>query len=121
MKKSLAFYLILIGVVLAVMIYIQIFRATQSEVDDLCKIAAQKYPGDKVEALIKYLNDEQETLNPTDFNRFCWALGELRDKRALPTLEKLMLKPNIDKYEIKKAIKKITGKIPNPYFWRKFF
>jgi hypothetical protein len=53
-----------------------------------------------------------------------FALGELCDKKALPILEALYSGGLCDhsrfvcQYEVKKAVKKIKGEIPNPYFWR---
>ena len=53
-----------------------------------------------------------------------WALGELRDRRALPVLRRLLEtqagdKPGgISRYEVDKAIRKIEGEIRDPYFWK---
>ena len=44
------------------------------------------FPGDRIEALISVVNCE--TCNLSDRNSAVWALGQLRDKRALPVLYK---------------------------------
>lgn len=56
-------------------------------------------------------------------NRVIWVMGELRDPRVLATLEGLCLFEECDhdrfvcQREVRKAIRKIEGKTPNPYFW----
>jgi hypothetical protein len=48
--------------------------------------AMQHHPGERVEALICYVEDPNHRLQ--DRNRAVWALGQLGDRRALPTLRK---------------------------------
>jgi hypothetical protein len=48
--------------------------------------ATQQYPGDRVEALMTYVNSENHSFRQR--NHAVWALGQIGDERALPTLEK---------------------------------
>jgi hypothetical protein len=111
------FYAGLIGLVVLLLAYGGISFWVQSELDTICAKARQKYPGDNVDALIVYLNSEN--LKSKEIHRVIWALGELRNKRALTTLKALLPNEHINQYELQKAIKKIEGETPNPYFWRK--
>lgn len=84
--------------------------------------AGSLYPGDTVQALIAYL--ESSSHSPQDKNHMVWTLGELRDPRALPVLHRLLEtlagdEPGgMSRYEVDKAIRKIEGKIRDPYFWK---
>lgn len=111
--------LIVIGCI--IILFAGISSGVSAEIDAICEEACAKYPGTKVEALITYLKKTKELRKK---NQAIWALGELRDKKALPILETLYTGAPCDhsryvcQYEVKKAIKKIKGEIPNPYFWR---
>lgn len=48
--------------------------------------AMQQYDGDRVEALMQYVDDSSHSYR--DRNRAIWALGQLGDDRALPTVKK---------------------------------
>jgi hypothetical protein len=48
--------------------------------------AAREFRGDRVEALMAYVESDRHTL--AERNRAVWALGQLRDRRALPVLER---------------------------------
>jgi HEAT repeat protein len=109
-------YGVLIVLVIILAAFAGISYVVQGEIDTMCAKALEKYPGDKVEALITYLNAESPGYR--ERHRVVWTLGELRDDRALPTLRSLLKNKQYDQYEVEKAIKKITGEIPNPYFWR---
>jgi hypothetical protein len=50
-------------------------------------LARERHPGDRVEALMRYVEDTRHPLR--DRNRAVWALGQLGDRRALPGLRKL--------------------------------
>ncbi len=94
----------------------------ETAISAMCARASREFPGDRVEMLIAYVSTDTHT--PREKNRAVWVLGELRDTRALPALEVLLTGRPCDhdrevcQYEVKKAIKKIDGEIPNPYFWR---
>jgi hypothetical protein len=57
-------------------------------------------------------------------NRVVWALGEIRDSRALPALRDLETDGTCDhgsrvcQYEVRKAVDKISGEVPEPYPWK---
>ena len=85
-------------------------------VKKVCAEAAQKYPGDKVEALMMSVETEEHGYDAHRYsvnNHAFWALGQLGDKRALPFLKKLSTgqpcdhETNICQGEIKEAIDKL--------------
>ena len=85
--------------------------------------AMAQFKGDKVEALIALVNCEECSLK--DRNMAVWALGQLRDKRALPALYKYRTGKRCDhqrmicQYEIAKAIKWTEGNsYMLPQVWR---
>jgi HEAT repeat protein len=57
-----------------------------SGVQGASKAALADRPGDRVSALMAYLESPTHTLR--ERNRAIWALGQLGDARALPVLEK---------------------------------
>ena len=85
-------------------------------VKKVCRAATQKYPGDKVEALMMSVETEEYGYNAHRYsvnNHAFWALGQLGDKRALPFLKKLATdqpcdhETNLCQGEIQKAIHKL--------------
>jgi hypothetical protein len=87
----------------------------QSGLDERCDIAQSKYPhpGDDVAAMLEYVQSNSNTL--IDRNSVVWALGQARDSRALPVLERFYTgkKCNHRLYlcqsELKKAIELCKG------------
>jgi hypothetical protein len=73
-----------------------------------------QYPGDRVEALCALVACGSCSL--TDRNHAVWALGQLRDRRALPILEKYYTGQECNhsldlcQYEIRKAVKAIKSR-----------
>lgn len=59
----------------------------RADVNKIADSAIEKYPGDRIEAMICLLKDENQDLRTK--NHAIWALGQLRDKRALTTLKSL--------------------------------
>lgn len=57
-----------------------------SGVRDATAIALQQYEGDRVDALIQYVEAPTHTLR--ERNHAVWALGQLGDSRALPTVQR---------------------------------
>lgn len=85
--------------------------------------ATAQFRGDRIEALISLVNCE--TCNLPDRNSAVWALGQLRDQRALPTLYKYRTgKPcnhrtSMCQHEIAKAVKWTEGNAYMfPQVWR---
>lgn len=58
----------------------------RSSVKEMSTEATKQYPGDRVEALIAYVDSENHSLRQR--NRAVWVLGQIGDERALPVLEK---------------------------------
>ena len=56
----------------------------RSSVREISAQAIEQYPGDRIEALITYVDSENKSLRQR--NRAVWALGQIGDKRALPVL-----------------------------------
>ena len=75
--------------------------------------ALRDQPGDRVLALVAYVESPAHTLR--DRNRAVWALGRLGDARALPILQKHFTGAKCDharrlcQYELRKAIKLCSG------------
>ena len=95
-------------------------------VKKVCRAATQKYPGDKVEALMMSVETKEYGYNAHRYsanNRVFWALGQLGDQRALPSLRKLLTgepcdhETNLCQGEIKEAIQKLER---NPFNLPKF-
>lgn len=82
----------------------------QSDLVKRCTVAQAAHPhsGDHVAALLDYVQSDLHTLEKR--NRAVWALGQTRDSRALPILEKYLSGEDCDhaatlcQSEIKKAI-----------------
>lgn len=82
----------------------------------IAAMAQRRHSPDNVEALLNYLRSAAGTKRVR--NIAVWALGELHAQEAKEFLYSLKGNKNFDQYEVEKAIKKIEGKIPKP-FWRK--
>ncbi|UCG52919.1 MAG: hypothetical protein JSW58_05005 [Candidatus Latescibacterota bacterium] len=86
--------------------------------------AQAEFPGNRIDALLSYLDSNDVSLR--EQNRVIWVLGELRDSKALEDLRALNASETCDhdkfvcQREVHKAIRKITGETPNPYFWQRF-
>lgn len=97
----------------------QRFRTIQS----LSEKAQEENQGSRIDALCAYLNASDVSLE--EKNQVIWVLGELRDPNAIPTLNSLATsevcdhKQYVCQTEVQKAIRKIRGDIPNPFFWQK--
>lgn len=96
----------------------------QSGLDKWCAVAQQSHPhpGDDVAALMAYVQSESHSLR--DRNYAVWALGQARDVRALPLLERYYTGQPCDhsrslcQGELAKAIKLCQDPTPNPLFIR---
>ena len=95
-----------------------------------CAMATREYPGDNVEALIKFVESDEKGYNARRYsanNHAFWALGQLGDKRALPFLKNLLTdKPcdhetNLCQGEIQEAIQKLERNGFNlpKFLWRR--
>ena len=83
--------------------------------------AMREFPGDRVEALMALVQSEQHTL--AQRNHAVWALGQLRDARALPVLQKYYTGQPCDharylcQSELKKAIRLLKSESFDPMRW----
>jgi hypothetical protein len=114
--KRVIFYGFLVGISLFTFMFIITCTFIGFDVDQRCQIAQDKHGGDCVEALITYLEDDNNSYKSR--NSAIWALGQIGDKKALPTLEKLYtgnipnrepIDSGISQYELKKAINLTSG------------
>lgn len=93
--------------------------------DSDARIAQREFPGDRVEALMQYVQSESHSLR--ERNHAVWALGRLRDARALPVLRRYYTgeKCQHDKFlcqsELRKAIDLCSGKLPGPRWLTQLF
>jgi hypothetical protein len=96
--------------------YTAVFASIHSGVTNMARSAMAQYPGDRVEALCALVDCTSCGLS--ERNHAVWALGQLRDSRALPVLQKYYTGRQCDhsadlcQYEIRKAIKAVTAKNP---------
>jgi len=83
--------------------------------------AMKEFPGDRVEALMKLVESDRHTLS--ERNHAVWALGQLRDARALPVLRKYYTGQPCDharylcQLELKKGIALCQGDNFDPLRW----
>jgi len=66
--------------------YLTACFSIRSSVKDISAEATRQFPGDRIEALITYVDSEDHGLRQRD--RAVWALGQIGDERALGALEK---------------------------------
>lgn len=94
--------------------YTALFASIHAGVADTARLAMTQYPGDRVEALCALVACESCSLS--DRNHAVWALGQLRDRRALPILERYYTGQECNhsldlcQHEIRKAVKAIKSR-----------
>ncbi len=82
---------------------------------DIAEEASAAHEGDKITALMAYVDDESHGLHRRD--KAVWALGQLGDARALPVLERFDTGESCDhsrylcQRELCKAIRKCRGAV----------
>ena len=83
MKKWLK---ILISTVLSIILILFLSSTfyVEHQVQETCELAISKYPGNRVQALIRMAESHQEC--DDEKSRALWALGQLGDEEALPYL-----------------------------------
>ena len=85
----------------------------RSSVKEISATAVRELPGDRIEALMGYVDSESYSLKQR--NHAVWALGQIGDERALATLEKFYTGGPCDhdshlcQGELQKAIKQCKG------------
>jgi hypothetical protein len=115
-----------IGLSIFVLLVIVTFSWIGYEVKSQCQKAQRDYGKDCVLSLVDLLNDENKEFRSR--NSAIWALGQMGDSRALPTLERYYtgdiperepLNKSISQYELKKAINLASGGLNiTAFFWR---
>jgi len=111
--KRAAGYGVLICFTLLLVGFVGICLSIRHSVKEISAQAVQEYPGDRVEALMTYVESEDHSLRQR--NRAVWALGQIGDTRALPVLEKFRTGRPCDhtsklcQREVGKAIKACKG------------
>ncbi|MHC4242560.1 MAG: hypothetical protein ACYS3N_13835 [Planctomycetota bacterium] len=119
----------LIVLLACVVVIISLSLWIELGVKKICGMATQKYPGDKVEALMMFVESKETSYRADIYsanNHAFWALGQLGDKRALPFLRKLVTdepcdhETNLCQGEIKEAIQKLERNQFNlpKFLWR---
>jgi hypothetical protein len=125
MKKPIGF-LVAIGISVFALFFVITCTWIGVDVKTRCQEAKKDYGGNSTEALMTLLDDENQTFR--NRNSAIWVLGQLGDSRALSVLEKYYtgyipdrepLNEVISQYELKKAIKLLSGgKNLTAIFWR---
>lgn len=120
---------VLIFLLACVVVIISLSLWIELELKEICEAATQKYPGDKIEALVMSVQTEVYGYNAHLYkanNRAIWALGQLGDKRALPFLRNFLTgqpcdhETNLCQGEIQEAIQKLERNQFNlpKFLWR---
>lgn len=117
-------FISILGVSLVLILFSYAILSWQryTTIGDVTAKAQQKFPGDRIESLIAYLNSDFTNLE--EKTQVIWVLGELRDGKAILALQALSHAGHCDhsKYvcqrELLKALRKIKGETFNPYFWQ---
>ena len=115
--------------VVFVVVIISLTLWIELELKKTCEKATQKYPGDKIEALMMSLETETYGLDTHLYKEnihIIWALGQLGDKRALPFLREFSTgetcnhETNLCQGEIQSAIEKLERNQFNlpKFLWR---
>ncbi len=119
----------LVVLLACVVVIILLSLSIELGVKKICRMATQKYPGDKVEALMMFVETKENSYRAHLYranNHAFWALAQLGDKRALPFLRKLSTgepcdhETNLCQGEIKEAIHKLERNGFNlpKFLWR---
>jgi len=108
-------YAVAVVLCLTAVVFIGTVWLIESGVRAVSEAALHDQPGDVVLALMEYVESPNHTLR--DRNRAVWALGRLRDPRALPVLKRHFTDGACDhdrllcQHELRKAIALCRGEI----------
>ena len=120
---------LLVVLLVCVVVIISFSLLVELHVKEMCEMATQKYPGDKVEALMMSVETKEYGYNAHRYktnNHIFWTLGQLGNKRALPFLRNLVTdepcdhETNLCQGEIQEAIQKLERNQFNlpKFLWR---
>ena len=84
--KKVLVYGALTCLALFLFVFVTTCWSIRSSVKEISVEATQEFRGDRIEALMSYVDSENHSLRQR--NRAVWALGQIGDERALPVLEK---------------------------------
>lgn len=96
--------------------YSAVFASIHAGVRDAARSAVTKYSGDRVQSLCTLVDCQICSL--AERNRAVWALGQLRDARALPILMKYYTRQKCNhasdlcQHELQKAVEAIQRTYP---------
>lgn len=123
--KEKLFYIVAIGISIFLLFFFITSVWIGYEVKNLCQNAKWQYSGNCTDALIAQLKDEHRGFKAR--NDAIWALGQIGNTSALPTLKSFYtgniplrepLNKSISQYELKKAIRLMSGeKNISAIFW----
>ncbi len=108
-------YGILICFTFLLVAFLCICFSIRSSVKEISAQAVRQYPGDRIDALMTYVESKNHSLRQR--NRSVWALGQIGDKRALTVLERFYTAQPCDhgsslcQHELRKAIKLCKGSL----------
>jgi len=101
-------------------LFVMVSWSIRSSVKSICAEVTQEHAGDRIEALMAYVNSDDHTLR--ERNHAVWALGQIGDERALPVLERFNTgqpcnhDTSLCQRELGRAIKLCKGGL-NPTAW----
>jgi hypothetical protein len=101
------------GLAFIIIAFFMVCLSIRSGVKEISAMAVHEYPGERVEALIAFVESTDHSLRQR--NRAVWALGQIGDKRALPVLKSFYTGGACEhdralcQYELQKAIKLCEG------------
>jgi hypothetical protein len=102
------------GLMILLVALLGLMAFIDTAVHETASAAQREFRGDEAEALIQFVQSDQHSLR--DRNRAVWALGQLRDPRALDVLKRFYTgeKCQHDKFlcqaELEKAIDLCSGR-----------
>ncbi len=111
--RKVLFYGASFGLAFILVAFVMICLSIKSGVKEISAMAVQEYQGERVEALIAFVESENHSLRQR--NRAVWALGQIGDRRALPVLRGFYTAGPCDhdralcQHELQKAIKLCEG------------
>lgn len=123
-SSPLAFFSVMTIIVFFVLGYVVSCAWIGYSAQQMCDSAKRQYQGDCVEALLTKVQDENVSFH--DRNDAIWALGQIGDARALPTIEKMYTgdpartkyDAEVSQYELSKAVRLLQGETNVTWFAR---
>jgi len=111
--KKVLLYGSLCGLAFILVAFFIVCLSIRSGVKEISAVAVREYPGDRVEALIAFVESTDHSLKQR--NLAVWALGQISDRRALPVLKSFYTGRACEhdkalcQHELQKAIKLCEG------------